>query len=122
VEEGGTQNFFATRKFYTFEQFTRFLRPGCNLIACGDRNSIAGYDPSSHTLAIVTVNDGMADFTVTYNLSGFTVKDPTAQPYRTSQNEDMKELAPLTVAGQSFVSVIPAQSVTTFVLQNVISN
>jgi O-glycosyl hydrolase len=122
VEEGGTQNFFATRKFYTFEQFTRFLRPGCNLIACGDRNSIAGYDPSSHTLAIVTVNDGVADFTVTYNLSGFTVTDPTAQPYRTSQNEDVKELAPLTVASQSFISAIPAQSVTTFVLQNVISN
>jgi len=122
LEADGTQNFFATRKFYTFEQFTRFLRPGCNLIACGDQNSIAGYDPSSHTLAIVTVNDSMADFTVTYDLSGFSATSPTAQPYRTSQSEDVKQLAPLTVKNQKFVSVIPAQSVTTFVLQHAMAN
>ncbi len=122
LEEDNTRNFFPTRKFYTFEQFTRFLRPGCNLIACGDRNSIAGYDPASQTLAIVTVNDGVADFTVTYDLSRFSATGPTAQCYRTSQNENFKELAPLNVTSQSFSSIIPAQSVTTFVIQDVVSN
>ena len=122
LQEDDTHNFFATRKFYTFEQFTRFLRPGFNLIACGDTNSIAGYNPVSQTLAIVTVNDSAADFTVTYDLSDFAAMGPTALPYRTSQNEDCKELAPLAIANHSFVTIIPAQSVSTFVLQHVVAN
>jgi O-glycosyl hydrolase len=122
LDEDGAQNFFATRKFYTFEQFTRFLRPGCNLIACDDRNSIAGYDSASQTLAIVTVNDSLANFTVTYDLSNFTATGNTAQCFRTSRNEDCNELAHLIVNKQSFVSMIPARSVTTFVLQHVTTN
>jgi O-glycosyl hydrolase len=122
LEKGGSQSFFASRKFYTFEQFTRFLRPGCNIIACDDKNSIAGYDPGSQTLVMVTVNDSMADFTVTYDLSGFSATGATAQPYRTSKKEDCEALSPIKVANQSFVSVIPAGSVTTFVLQHVASN
>ena len=122
MEGGNAHDFHPTEKFYTFEQFTRFLRPGCNIIACGDTNSIAGYDPSSHTLAIVTVNDSAADFTVTYDLRRLAATGIMVQPYRTSQNEDCRQLAPLNITNQSFVSVIPAQSVTTFVLQDVTLN
>lgn len=122
LEEDGTHNFFATRKFYTFEQFTRFLRPGCNLITCGDTNSIAGYNPDTQTLAIVTVNDSTTDYKVKYDLSSFTATGPTVEPFRTSWNEDCRKLAPLIVANRSFISAIPAQSVTTFVLQHVTLN
>jgi O-glycosyl hydrolase len=122
LEQGGPQNFFVTQKFYAFEQFTRFLRPGCRIVSCGDRNSIAGYDPNSQTLAIVTVNDSMVDFTVTYALSDFAATGATAQAYRTSEHEAVQELSPLTVATRSFSSVILARSVTTFVLQHVTLN
>ncbi len=119
LRPGASQTISISQKFYSFEQFTRFIRPGFDIIACGDHNSVAGYDPESQTLVIVTVNDHTRDFVVTYDLGGFGMTGPTVQPYRTSDYENCSQLAPLNVTNHSFVSAIPAKSVTTFVLKGV---
>lgn len=115
----GRETYSITEKFRVFEQFTRFLRPGCQIIDCGDTNSVAGYDPASKTLAIVTVNDSLDDFPQTYDLSGFAATGTLAECYRTSDNDSFRQLPAIPVRNQRFRSVNPAWSVTTYVLNGV---
>jgi galactan endo-1,6-beta-galactosidase len=42
------------RKFFVFGQFTRYVRPGWQIIDIDDSNSIAAYDSAQHHLVIVT--------------------------------------------------------------------
>ena len=112
----GKTKYVITRKFRVFEQFTRFLRPGCQIIDCGDTNSVAGYDPVSKTLAIVTVNDSSNQFNETFDLSSFSATGKMAQGYRTSYWDRFKQLRSERVQNGRFSSVIPEDSVTTYVV------
>ncbi len=58
------------RKFYVYGQFTRYLRPGYQLIGIDEPNSIAAYDRGSHKLVIVKVT-GDAPETAQLDLSSF---------------------------------------------------
>ena len=120
LDGNGSTAYTIHRKFYVIGQFSRFLRPGCKILGCGDANSIAGYDSGANTLAIVTVNDQAADFTVTFDLGGFASTGPGVECYRTSASEKLKLLPALSVTDRHFTALIPAHSVTTFVLQQVI--
>lgn len=121
LRENGRTRFRITEKFHVFEQFTRFLRPGCQIIDCGegDTNSVAGYDPASKTLAIVTVNDSPANFQVTFDLSKFAATGKIAECYRTSESESFETLKPIEVRNQRFTTAISAASVTTYVVKAV---
>ena len=119
LRENGRQQYNLTEKYFIFKQFTHFLPVGCDLLDCGDTNSVAGYDPASHTLSIVSVNDSSSDLTVTYDLSAFAMSSPQAESYRTSDFDSFQKLAPLNVRNQSLTSTLPSRSVTTFVIQNV---
>jgi O-glycosyl hydrolase len=117
LQENGRTRYRITEKFHVFEQFTRFLRPGCQIIDCGDTNSVAAYDPASKSLAIVIVNDSAADFNETFDLSSFTTTEKMAQCYRTSDNENFEQLKPLPIRGRRFKAVFRANSVTTCVVE-----
>lgn len=121
LKENGRTRYRITKKFCVFEQFTRFLRPGCQIIDCGDSNSVAGYNPSSKTLSIVTVNDGTNDFDETFDLSSFAATGKVAECYRTSEDESFERLNPLAVRGRRLRVVFPSNSVTTCLLQDVYS-
>jgi galactan endo-1,6-beta-galactosidase len=66
------------RKFYVYGQFTRYLRPGYQLIGIDEPNSIAAYDRGSHKLVIVKVT-GDAPETAQLDLSSFSVVGDTVQ-------------------------------------------
>ncbi len=120
MEEGGTTNYYLTPKFYVFEQFSHFLPPGCNIIDCGDPNSVAGYDPVSHTLNIVTVNDTTNDFQTMFDLSSFAKMKTKVQCTRSSATESFKELPSLRIKNKRFTADVPVGSVTTFVVQKAV--
>jgi O-glycosyl hydrolase len=119
LKDNGRTKYRVTKKFYVFEQFTRFLRPGCEIIDCGDTNSVGGYDPASKTLAIVSVNDGWDDFKETFDLSRFGATRKVAECYRTSENDSFAQLKAIPVQNDRFSLVFPADSVTTCVVQSV---
>jgi galactan endo-1,6-beta-galactosidase len=66
------------RKFYVYGQFTRYLRPGYQLIGIDEPNSIAAYDRGSHKLVLVKVT-GDAPETAQLDLSNFSVVGDTVQ-------------------------------------------
>lgn len=116
--ENGSTAFYATKKYYVFKQFSRFLRPGCDIIDCGITNAVAGYDPATRTLAIVTVNDRKWRRKITFDLDNFAATDPMAECYRTSDNENFQELQALQIKNRRFTVKVPAGSVTTYVIHN----
>jgi O-glycosyl hydrolase len=119
LSENGRTKYRITKKFNVFEQFTRFLRPGCQIIDCGDANSVAGYDPASKTLSIVTVNDSPTDFEETFDLSNFSTIGNALQCYRTSDNESFEQLNSPALQSRQFNLLFPSNSVTTCVIKAV---
>lgn len=75
----------ANRKFFVFGQFTRYLRPGYHLIEIDDPQSIAAYDPTSHSLVIVKLT-GNPDESVQFDLSKFFSLGDTVQVFATTTN------------------------------------
>src|SRR6202023_4427070 len=58
------------RKFYVYGQFTRYLRPGYQLVGIDETHSIAAYDHGSRKLVIVKVTSDVPE-TLKLGLSGF---------------------------------------------------
>jgi O-glycosyl hydrolase len=112
----GSSNYSYTinQKYYVMGNYSKFMRPGYQVVDINDANSLAAYNAATQTLVIVTTGTSAAQ-TVTYNLSNFG-GSWTATPYRTGNGLNLAPLAGFNVAGTSFSSAIPANSVTTFVL------
>ena len=105
------------KKYYVMAQYSRFLRPGYQIIAITDPNSVAAWDAKTGTVVFVTRNGGDTDLHVTYDLSGFTRLGASATVCRTSPTEDLAKLPPVALAGKRLAATVPAKSVTTFVIK-----
>jgi hypothetical protein len=116
-----TTSYTINQKFYVMGQFSEFVRPGYNVISVNDNYTLAAYNPTNSTLALVIVNTNTSSFNVTYNLNAFTSLPSQVSVSQTAGNlgENLATLPSLAVVGGQFTSAIPAQSVTTFVLTNV---
>jgi galactan endo-1,6-beta-galactosidase len=66
------------RKFFVYGQFTRYLRPGYELIGIDDATSIAAYDRNSHQLVIIKVTGDAAE-TAKLDLSSLSFPSDTVQ-------------------------------------------
>jgi len=117
---GGNTSYVINKKFYVMGQFSEFSRPGFQIINIGDNNSLAAYNPASHALVIVTVNNSTNSYNLACDLSAFSGLPACVTRYRTSPGENLSNLGTISVAGHKFTSEIIPQSVTTHVLANVI--
>ena len=107
-----------TMKYYALGQFTRFIRPGYELLSSSER-SLAARNPENGTVSFVYVNSGNRDRSVTLDLSVFG-EEWTCTVYRTSggmeQGEHWAEAGrEETDSGRLEIS-FAAQAVTTLVL------
>ncbi len=116
-DPGYSTSYLTYEKFYAMGQFSEFVRPGCEIISVNDPYTLAAYNPTNLSLVLVVVNTNSSGFSVTYNLSDFgSAPWQQVAASQTSPNGDMMALPTTTISNQQFTSVIPAQSVTTFVL------
>jgi O-glycosyl hydrolase len=111
-----TTDYMLNKKYFVMANYSKFIRPGYRFIAITDRNSLAAYESCSGTLVIVTTNSQSSDIEVTFDLSSFDAIGDSAAVYRTSPTEDLVRLPDTTIAGQSFTSIAPGRSVTTYVV------
>ena len=63
--------------YYCMAQFTRFIRPGYEILGSDDRNSIIAYDPRRRGLVVLALNQGPAR-QITIDFSGFQSSTPSA--------------------------------------------
>lgn len=112
-----------TQKYYGFGQFTRYIRPGSTLIHCGD-GALAAYDKESGELAIVAVNGSAEDMTYNFDLSQLERLGGSVSVIRTSGDSETGEhwaqLEDIRAYDGGFVAELKANSITTFVMSDVV--
>jgi len=122
--EDGTENvnglFRVFKRYYAFGNYSRFIRPGFVMIDADknptDNVMVTAYkDPASGNFAIVAVNNNKENSKVSFELKDFNKNLNKIVPYRTSSNENLKELEDVKVKDDSFTMDLRGNSVTTFI-------
>ncbi|GAA2404630.1 RICIN domain-containing protein [Streptomyces glaucosporus] len=106
-------------KFDTARNFTHHIRPGDRLVKVDDTSSVAAVGERGAT--VVHVNDSPAPRTVVLDLSKFgrVARDATVTPVVTSADGPLVRHAPVRVEGRGASVAVPAESVTTFLVEGV---
>ncbi|GAA2434626.1 hypothetical protein GCM10010405_17030 [Streptomyces macrosporus] len=106
-------------KFDTARNFTHHIRPGDRLVKVDDASSVAAVGTRGAT--VVHVNDSRAPRTVTLDLSKFgrVARDATVTPVVTSADGALVRHAPVRVLDRRAAIAVPAESVTTFLVEGV---
>ncbi len=122
VADHDRETIVLTQKYYGLGQFTRYIRPGSTLIACGD-DALAAYDPAAKELVIVAVNASAREREVTFDLSGFDAVGSSARVIRTSggmaDGEHWAALPDLPLSGKALTAALRGNAITTFVIGGV---
>jgi O-glycosyl hydrolase len=106
------------KSYYIRKQFSKFIKPGYTFIAGDDKNSLAALSPDGKQMVLVIVNEGIAGKNITIELSGFKKTEKLVKVYRTSTDEDCKEIAGgLPVMNKKSDYLAPAKSVTTLLFE-----
>ena len=109
-----------SQKYYVFGQFTRYIEPGDTIIASSP-TTLAAYNKDSGDIKIVAVNTDGVTKDYTFDMSAFTKVGTDARVIRTSGSinggEHWADVGTATVADKVFNYKLPANSVTTFVIE-----
>lgn len=108
-------------KFDTARNFTHYIQPGDRLIATDEPSSTAAVTADGRGATVVHVNGTDEAREVTLDLSKFGRVAPgaTVTPVVTDASGALAEQAPVPVTGGSATVTVPAESVTTFLIDGV---
>ena len=111
-----------TQKYYAFGQFSRYIRPGYTIVGAYN-DAVAAYDSVGKKVVIVATNTAGKDKTSEYTLSEFSKVGKSVSVIRTSgsisNGEHWKELSPISTNGKAFTATLKANSITTFIVEDV---
>ncbi len=108
----GVQTYTVTPKYYVMANYSRFIRPGAQIIDVADPNTLAAL--AKDTLTLVTTNKG-PEKTVSFDFSKFRKVGSQAELFTTAHG---KELAPTSAPVNGPLELpLPANSVTTIVIK-----
>ena len=117
---GATYDGYTLNKtYYTTGQFSRFVEPGAERIKAQSTDATVqatAFLDDDGDLVIVAINNGALNQQTTFSLSGLAGFD-RVDVVRTSGSENWATLAPVSVSGSGFSTVLPHNSVTTFVAE-----
>jgi len=78
--------------YYSFLQFTRYIRKGYSFIYNNEENTLAAYDVTSKTLVLVVVNPNKEAKSMTYDLELFSSLGQMSA-FRTSPSEQLAQMS-----------------------------
>jgi O-glycosyl hydrolase len=108
-------------KFHTIRNFTHHIRPGDRLVEVDDSTSVAAIRPDERKATVVKVNNDTTPNAVTLDLSLFRdiTQSATVTPIVTSSAGALVQGEPVRVSEGQATLTVPAQSVTTFLIDGV---
>lgn len=118
-EDTLSETWYAVKMYSGMAQYSRYLQPGMQIIATGDPNTVAGYDPSTEQLVLVVHNAATTGTSVDYDLSHFGLPSATSLVYRTSASLDAASQSNVVFDGTELADTLPAESITTYVINGV---
>ncbi len=106
------------KRLYTIGQYARFIRPDWQRIAATESPASGVYvtaykDPTTGNFAIVAMNNGSSNQSITYNLKGISAS--SVIPYTTSATQNIEEGSEIALSGSNFTANIASKSIVTFV-------
>ncbi|WP_437895437.1 glycoside hydrolase family 30 beta sandwich domain-containing protein [Sorangium sp. So ce124] len=109
-----------TKRYYTFGNFTRYIRPGYHRVAVTgvfpEKVLVSAYTNDSGKVVVVAINETTSAQTVPLAFAGGTA--PSAMvPFVTAASKNWAEGTPVTVTDATLPMALEAMSVTTFVSQ-----
>lgn len=115
--QGGGQNHFVTKKYHTFAQYTRAIRPGYQMVDVNHADAVAFVGPGK--LVIVQRNATSSEAVYGYDLSSVAALGTQAEVHRTSASENYVALPAIPLTQKKLIAAIQPQSITTFVISGV---
>lgn len=123
VANHDTDEILLTKKYYAMGQFSKFIRPGYQLLAV-DGNTVAAYTADKKSVVIVTVNLKALAEKISIDLTEVIEMNETVysvQTIRTSGNletgENMAVLPAKPLKGNVYETELPGNSITTFLIK-----
>jgi O-glycosyl hydrolase len=113
------QPYRTTKKYYAYGQYSKFIRPGFQMIGINHDDTVAFIDRDSGRLVLVTTNHASAAVSRAYDLSAFNTVGSSVKVYRTSANEDLAQLSNVSINNKSFTHNAKETSITTYVIDGV---
>lgn len=113
------QPYRTTKKYYAYGQYSKFIRPGFQMIGINHDDTVAFVNWDSERLVLVTTNHNSVADSRTYDLSAFDTVGSSVQVYRTSANEDLVQLPDVSITNKSFTHNADEESITTYVIDGV---
>ncbi len=104
-----------TKKYYSFGQFSRYIRPGMTMLK-STGNTMAAFDEKTGRLVVVAINSGSSAQEFNVDLSGFDEVGVSAQVIRTSNTESWKDAGNIALNGTSLKTQLAPQSITTYIV------
>jgi len=115
----GKQTWHVTPKYYAMGQFSKFVRPGQQMVGIGADDTVAFMDWKTDRLVIVSTHRGDKPRERRYDLSNLNVGKPTVSVRRTAAGEGLADL-PDAVITDGVLSVTEEEnSVTTYIVERV---
>lgn len=112
---------YKNKKYYAVGNYSKFIRPGDEFINTNNQNTLAAIDAKDDSVVVVYTNSSAEQKVVDFDLSGFETINGTASatPYVTSATDNLQKKEDIKVKGEKLAAVVPAQSITTFVVSGV---
>ncbi|MBT2700394.1 RICIN domain-containing protein [Bacillus sp. ISL-40] len=112
---------YKNKKYYAVGNYSKFIRPGDQFINTNNQNTLAAIDTKDDSVVVVYTNSSAEQKVVDFDLSGFETINGTASatPYVTSATDNLQKKEDIKVKDEKLAAVVPAQSITTFVVSGV---
>ncbi len=110
------KTFIPSKKYYTYAQFTKYIEKGDIVIDAGE-NALASYNPATGKVAVVVMNPNDTETTCSIDFSAFEGIGSSVSAVRTSVDENLAELADMTLENGVLNTTLKESSVTTFVVE-----
>lgn len=119
----GDEQYEMTKQYYGMAQFTKYIRPGTQIIPTDDGRTLAAYDAERQRLVLVIRNELSAGKKAFDLQQSFDIgNSSTAQVYQTSPDRNMEQLEDIPVYANGVEVPVADNSVTTVVLEGVTLN
>lgn len=114
------EKIYLTQKYFSFGQYTRYIRPGMTIIHTNDRKTVVAFDKNTEKTVIVAINTKKNTEKYCFDLRDFSTSFKNAVPIRTSGNyengEHWNSLQKIRIENNIFNADLIGNSITTFII------
>lgn len=110
------ETFKYTKRYYMHAAFSRFIRPGSQIISSNDTNSVAALDSNTGNLILVVRNNAESEVNYSVDLSKFESIGTVAQLYRFQLPGSLKKETAVAINNKQISFTAPKLSITTCIL------